>query len=189
MEVLWTLEDCKHDPNIRMTPSNASRPRMEYAIRHEDGTMISSGEWLVIKATARSVKADLLSLGPPTSTRAKDQPKTKIYFRTHFLTQWNAALEKMETQQPLLALCAAHWKADHVLGNTLLVKASQTSDSSDTSGNSPSTNDSRSRKRSKGKRRSANQRSRDSKKQKQHDERVDIGLSDKDPSTFLHTNL
>lgn len=35
---------------------------------------------------------------------------------------------KMETQQPLLALCAAHWKADHVLGNTLLVKASADSD-------------------------------------------------------------
>lgn len=35
---------------------------------------------------------------------------------------------KMETQQPLLALCAARWKADHVLGNTLLVKASADSD-------------------------------------------------------------
>ena len=27
----------------------------------------------------------------------------------------------MKSQQPLLALCAAHWKADHILGNTLLV--------------------------------------------------------------------
>jgi len=25
----------------------------------------------------------------------------------------------METQQPLLALCSSHWKAAHVLGNTL----------------------------------------------------------------------
>jgi hypothetical protein len=27
----------------------------------------------------------------------------------------------MESQQPLLTFCAAHWKADHVLGSTLLV--------------------------------------------------------------------
>ena len=34
----------------------------------------------------------------------------------------------MEQHQPLLALCAAHWKADHVLGNTLLVKSSAFAD-------------------------------------------------------------
>ena len=28
----------------------------------------------------------------------------------------------MEKQQPLLALCTSHWKADHVLGSTLVVK-------------------------------------------------------------------
>jgi hypothetical protein len=37
----------------------------------------------------------------------------------------------MEQLQPLLALCAAHWKADHVLGNTLLVKSSASADDKD----------------------------------------------------------
>ncbi|KIM72114.1 hypothetical protein PILCRDRAFT_93588 [Piloderma croceum F 1598] len=48
--------------------------------------------------------------------------------KTYYPKEWDAALVKMETQQLLLALCAAHWKADHVLGNTLLVKASADSD-------------------------------------------------------------
>jgi len=101
---------------------------MEQAIRHPDGTMITAGEWSAIKSTARMVKADLLALPPPRDRRAKDRPKTKTYFRTFFSKDWDAALEKMEQHQPLLALCAAHWKADHVLGNTLLVKLSSSTD-------------------------------------------------------------
>ena len=101
---------------------------MEQAIRHPDGTMITSGEWTAIKATARMIRADLLALPPPRDKRAKDRPKTKTYYRSFFLKDWDTALEKMEQHQPLLALCAAHWKADHVLGNTLLAKSSASAD-------------------------------------------------------------
>jgi hypothetical protein len=94
---------------------------MEQAICHADGTMISPGEWAAIKATAHLVKMELLALPVPQDQRAKDQKKTKIYFQSFHWTEWEAAIQKMESQQPLLALCAAHWKADHVLGNTLLV--------------------------------------------------------------------
>ena len=97
---------------------------MEQAVRHSDGTMITSGEWTAIKATARMIKADLLALPPPRDKRAKDRPKTKTYYRSFFSKDWDAALERMEQHRPLLALCAAHWKADHILGNTLLVKPS-----------------------------------------------------------------
>jgi hypothetical protein len=101
---------------------------MEQAVRHSDGTMITSGEWTAIKATARMIKADLLALPPPRDKRAKDRPKTKTYYRSFFSKDWDAALERMEQHQPLLALCAAHWKADHILGNTLLVKPSAGAD-------------------------------------------------------------
>ena len=121
LEVLCTLEDCKDDPDVRTTSTNASRPPMEQAICHEDGTMILLGEWATIKATARLVKMELLALPAPRDRRAKGQKKTKIYFRSFHRTEWEAAIQKMESQQPLLALCTAHWKADHVLGNTLLV--------------------------------------------------------------------
>ena len=94
---------------------------MEWAIRHEDGTMISLGEWAAIKATAHPVKVELLALPDPRDQRAKGQKKTKIYFQSFYRTEWEAAIQKMESQQPLLALCAAHWKADHVLGNPHLI--------------------------------------------------------------------
>jgi hypothetical protein len=101
---------------------------MEQAIRHADGTLITTSEYAAIKATGRMIKMELLSLPPSRDRRAKDRQKTKTYFRTYYPKEWDAALMKMETQQPLLALCAARWKADHVLGNTLLVKASADSD-------------------------------------------------------------
>jgi hypothetical protein len=60
------------------------------------------------------------------TVRAKNRAKTKTY-RTYFPREWDAALAKMERPQPLLSLCAAHWKADHVLGNALLSKAPRSS--------------------------------------------------------------
>src|SRR6202040_984944 len=124
-EILWNLEDYKNDPDVQKTSQgNVSRPPMEQAVHHSDGTMITSGEWTAIKATARMIKADLLALPPPWDKRAKDRPKTKTYYRSFFLKDWDTALERMEQHQPLLALCAVHWKADHILGNTLLVKSS-----------------------------------------------------------------
>ena len=90
--------------------------------------MISASEWAAIKATARMVKIDLLSLPPTRDRYAKNQKKTKVYFRTYFRKEWDAAVAKMESLQPLLALCASHWKAEHVLGNTLLAQITTDSD-------------------------------------------------------------
>ena len=73
--------------------------------------MISTSKWMAIKATAHMVKADLLSLPPPQDQCAKDQTKPKAYFQTYHRKEWDAAVEKMEVHQPLLALCASHWKA------------------------------------------------------------------------------
>jgi len=115
-EVLWSLEDCKSDPNINVSSTNASRPSMEKALRHANATMITSSEWSAIKVSARAVKANLLSLPPPRDRRAKDQSHTKVYFRTYFRREWDSAVAKLESYQPLLALCSSHWKADHVLG-------------------------------------------------------------------------
>ena len=135
VEVLWSLDDCKDDPDIHMSATNTSRPPLERAIRHSDGTMITASEWAAIKATAHMVKSDLLSLPPSRDRRAKDRTKSKGYFRTYFRKEWDAAVTKMESVQPLLALCASHWKAEHVLGNTLLVKV--TADSEEDESDSP----------------------------------------------------
>jgi hypothetical protein len=165
-EILWSLDDCKTDPDVKMSSTNSSRPPMERAIRHDDGTMVTASEWAAIKASARMVKADLLSLPPSRDRRAKDRAKSKVYFRTYFRKEWDAAVARMESLQPLLALCASHWKAEHVLGNTLLVKMAV--DSADDRSDSPVDPDGKSAKSPK--KRSAKRRSQDKKRQRKDKE-------------------
>jgi hypothetical protein len=105
---------------------------MEKAIRHADGTMITRSEWTAIKATGRMIKSELTALPRPSNDRkARKMKKTKTYFRTYFPSRWNAALNKMEQQQPLLALCASHWKAESVLGTLLQYKPLTDADDDD----------------------------------------------------------
>ena len=162
-EILWSLDDCKADPDVKVSSTNSSRPPMERAIRHPDGAMISASEWAAIKATARMVKADLLSLPPPRDRCARERTKSKIYFRTYFRKEWDAAVAKMESHQPLLALCASHWKAEHVLGNTLLVKVPEKPETDNSESPMETTNTSP---RSKGKKRARKRHSHDKKRQK-----------------------
>jgi len=124
-EILWNLDDCRTDPDVQLSESNKSRPPMEKAIRYPDGRMISGVEWNGIKAAARAIKNELLKLPAHKDRHGKSLRRTKIYFRTQYPTQYEAALEKLEEQQPLLALCAAHWKADHVIGSSLISAGSK----------------------------------------------------------------
>jgi len=98
---------------------------MEWAVRHLDGSLITSNEWTAIKASARLIKAQLLLLGPPRDQCTQSRRKTKAYFRKYFPKEWEAALLKLEMQQPLLRLCGSYWKAEHVLGNTLVCQAKE----------------------------------------------------------------
>lgn len=118
-EILWCLEDCKSDPDVQLKDTNTSRPPMEKCIRDENGNKITPGEWSAIKVSSRMLVHDLLSLPKSKDRRAIGQSKTKKYFKAWHREEWYTAVSKLETQQPILALCAAHWKADHVLGNTL----------------------------------------------------------------------
>jgi hypothetical protein len=46
--------------------------------------------------------------------------KSKTYFRMYHAAAWTEVIQKLERLQPLVALCALNWKAEHVLNNTLL---------------------------------------------------------------------
>ncbi|KAF8224716.1 hypothetical protein L208DRAFT_1090250, partial [Tricholoma matsutake] len=65
VEVLWTLDDCRDDPNVGVTEANEARPSIYKAIRHKDGRMISAAEWEAIKLAARLIKFELRQLLPP----------------------------------------------------------------------------------------------------------------------------
>jgi len=131
-KILWTLEDCQKDSHNVVTESNKSRPAMEKAVRHEDGMLINAGEWRAIKANVRVIASrDLLPLPIPRNTPISMKKKTKTYFTRYYLKQWNDAVLKLEEQEPLLALCAAHWKAEHVL-NTILTGTSESNQKAST---------------------------------------------------------
>jgi hypothetical protein len=123
-EILWTLEDCQKDEDASPSPSNPSRPPMERAIRHPDGRMISAAEWTAICATSRQICAELVTLHFPTDRRHRGRAKTtgptKTMLRTTHPVKWREAIERLEKDHPILALCALHWKAEHTLGHTLM---------------------------------------------------------------------
>jgi hypothetical protein len=120
--ILWSLKDAQ---NAQLAlESNKSRPSMEKCIRNEDGSAINLDQWRSIKQTARTIaQTDLLSL--PVSKKAKTIPRTKVYYKQNHIKAWWDAIHQLEERQPLLRLCAANWKADHVLGATLLARASE----------------------------------------------------------------
>ena len=112
--------------------SNKSHPAMEKAVQHEDSMLINAGEWRAIKVDARVIASrDLLPLPIPCNTPILMKKKTKTYFTRYYLKQWNNTVLKLEEQEPLLALCAAHWKAEHVL-NTILTGTSESNQKAST---------------------------------------------------------
>ena len=93
---------------------------MEKCIRNTQGEIISTSKYNAIKATARMlVNIHLVTLGTPTDPAARVKTKTKTYYKKYFLQNFKDILDKLETQEPLLTLCAARWKAKHVIANCL----------------------------------------------------------------------
>jgi hypothetical protein len=104
------------DPNaIPSKEKNPSRPAMDRAIRNEDGTEIEKAEWKNILETARIVVNKALLPLPIPSSLPPSTTRTRSLYRDHYLHKWEEAIEELEQLQPLLALCANHWKADHTL--------------------------------------------------------------------------
>jgi hypothetical protein len=110
-EILWTYADAKNDPGV-CTKTNKSRPTMEKALRHEDGSMISHTAWVLIKDTARR------AIGTHLTKLNADKP-SKRYLRTHHTVAWSKAIAFLEIARPLVGLCAGHWKAEHVISAML----------------------------------------------------------------------
>jgi hypothetical protein len=116
--VLWNIEDCQYYGIV--TEKNASRPPMEKCVRNNQGETISTSEYNAIKTTARMlVNIHLVPLGTPADPAAKTKTKTKTYYKKYFLQNFKDVLDKLEAQEPVLTLCAARWKAEHIIANCL----------------------------------------------------------------------
>ena len=64
----------------------------------------------------------LLPLPIPCSTPLSMKKKKKTFFTKYYFNHWTNVVLKLEEQEPLLTLCAVHWKAEHIL-NTILTGA------------------------------------------------------------------
>lgn len=115
-EILWSLEDSKTDLDVGASEGNLSRPAMGKVLRHADGTDINDGEYHAIKATAHAIAYELNQLPLPAgSQKLKGLNRTMRFYKNHMVHEWNQAITDAESQQELLALCSAHWKAEHVI--------------------------------------------------------------------------
>ena len=119
--VLWYYGDYKNDTSegITKTDLNKSRPRMSLAMRRPDGTMISSQELTTARCAAEVVVESLVKAIKESPNYDRNSKFTKTWIRTAFSAEYQAALLKLEAQQPLLRLCAAHWKAEAMICSVL----------------------------------------------------------------------
>lgn len=116
-EILWTFGDCKTDAMVGMTRQNPSRPNMRLAVRTKNGSTVDASVYDLIRSSAQSiVTALLIPLKPHSFPKGK---KLTPYFQANHQQAWTNAILQLEKQQPLLALCADHWKAKHILQSVL----------------------------------------------------------------------
>lgn len=114
-EILWSLEDAKLDEDVASSEGNMSRPAMGRVLRHANGESISDGEYNAIKATAHTIAYELNQLPMPQGRSHLGASRTMRLYKTYMVSEWNNAVARAESQQDLLLLCSAHWKAEHVI--------------------------------------------------------------------------
>jgi hypothetical protein len=127
--VLWSLEDCKDDPEVRVTKQNRSRLAMHRVLRTRDGVRIPTAEWKEIRATVRLMKDRLAALPDKPAFHVRGKVKGKSYYRAAYPKEWKECLDTLEDRHPVLKLCSEslRWKANHLLGNSLLSHSSKPS--------------------------------------------------------------
>ncbi|KAH9164767.1 hypothetical protein EDB89DRAFT_1911915 [Lactarius sanguifluus] len=144
--VLWTLTHCKKDPDVNSSAGNKSRPPMQCAICHEDGSLISEEDWKAMHQSAVLISRthiETLDITPyhkylseqvekgttkklgksiskkPMESTAQQLKLKKTFYRRFFFKEWFAALQELESVAPLMSLCTGYWKADMTLGSVL----------------------------------------------------------------------
>jgi len=140
--VLWNIEDCQYYGIV--TEKNSSRPPMEKCVRNSQGEPISTSEYNAIKTTARMlVNIHLVPLGTPADPAARAKTKSKTYYKKYFLPNFKDVLDKLEAQEPVLTLCAARWKAEHIVANclTAIVDSEKATKKKDTARGDPESGD------------------------------------------------
>jgi hypothetical protein len=121
-KILWNYDDCtKEEDELIFKVGNKGRPCMEKALRNEDGSLLTLEAYNRVKSTVRGVAAQLLALPPIPAPGQNEAPtsRTKRYFTATYSREWANALGVIGYMEPVVRLCSAHWKAEHLLSQHL----------------------------------------------------------------------
>ncbi|KAL4261227.1 hypothetical protein AB1N83_011048 [Pleurotus pulmonarius] len=116
--VLWTFKGAQAiGPDAGFSTSNPYRPSFGKALRDPNGNPLDSALVSIIKRTALNLAGRIIALHPIKHQGNKNQPRD--YYRTKCPHLWYGAIILLEEQHGDVALCSAHWKADHLLGQAM----------------------------------------------------------------------
>lgn len=88
---------------------------MDQAIRMTNGNPVSKGVYRGIRASVIDiVTSNFTGLQMP-----KNHKASKTLLKEHYPGKWAAAVAECERTEPLLALCASHWKAEHLMAQII----------------------------------------------------------------------
>ncbi|KAA1477640.1 hypothetical protein DENSPDRAFT_617039 [Dentipellis sp. KUC8613] len=114
--ILWTPEDWSSDP---MSKDGPPRLLMYTFIRNTQGDIVEDA-WPHVMEAAEQARSMLVNLPEPVNELAHtDGPRLLPWYQKWYPKEFDSAITWMETQQPLLSLCAAHWKAICVLESVI----------------------------------------------------------------------
>lgn len=116
--VLWTFKGAQAIGSpAGFSAANSYRPSFRKALRDSNGNVLDSALVSIIKRTAFNLAERIIALHPIKHQANKNQPRE--YYRTKCPHLWYGAIILLEEQHRDVALCSAHWKADHLLGQAM----------------------------------------------------------------------
>ena len=124
--ILWDYDNCEKDMSagLIVTEDNKHWPKMQFAIWHPNSTRVSNHNYRNICTTTDYVVQKLLNSvisSPNYITHPCKLNKTSI--KMLFQAEYDQAVLELESKQKLLRLCSDSWKADTMIGQSLLWRA------------------------------------------------------------------
>lgn len=117
--VLWTFKSAQDIGALAgLSAKNHYRPSFHKALRDSKGKVLDPAVVKLIKRTASSLADRILAIHPLDQVQV-DVKQIREYYRSKRPDLWYGSITVLETRHKEVALCSAHWKADHLIGQSI----------------------------------------------------------------------
>ncbi|KAF7426504.1 hypothetical protein PC9H_008873 [Pleurotus ostreatus] len=118
--VLWTFKSAQEAGSAAgLSATNSYRPSFNKALRDSKGQTLDADLVKLIKRTAAALASRILARHPIDKV-AVDIRHIREYYRSRCPWLWYGSIVLLEQRHKEVGLCSAHWKADHLLGQSVL---------------------------------------------------------------------